>query len=101
VAGITQGLMWREYGSDGYLVYSFVEVVAAMKPYYLIRVLGGLLYFAGALIMTWNIAMTIAGRIRTEAPMTSAAFDPAKDRPVTPPLPANDPRGTPPAVAAE
>jgi cytochrome c oxidase cbb3-type subunit 1 len=101
VAGITQGLMWREYGSDGYLVYSFVEVVAAMKPYYLIRVLGGLLYFAGALIMTWNIAMTIAGRIRTEAPMTSAAFDPARDRPVTPPLPANDPRGTPPAVAAE
>ncbi len=32
VAGIMQGLMWREYGADGYLVYSFAEVVAAMQP---------------------------------------------------------------------
>ncbi len=82
VAGITQGLMWREYGPDGYLVYSFAEVVAAMKPYYLIRIFGGLLYLAGALIMVWNVAMTIAGRLRDEAPMTTAAFDPAKDRPI-------------------
>jgi cytochrome c oxidase cbb3-type subunit 1 len=37
VAGIMQGLMWREYGSDGYLVYSFAEVVAAMFPMYVIR----------------------------------------------------------------
>jgi cytochrome c oxidase cbb3-type subunit 1 len=74
--------MWREYGTDGYLVYSFAEVVAAMKPYYLIRVFGGLLYLTGALIMVWNVAMTIAGRLREEAPMTTAAFDPAKDRPI-------------------
>ncbi|WP_404712560.1 cytochrome-c oxidase, cbb3-type subunit I [Sphingomonas sp. MMS24-J13] len=82
VAGITQGLMWREYGHDGYLVYSFAEVVAAMKPYYLIRVFGGLLYFAGSLIMVWNVAMTIAGKLRDEAPMTTATFDPTKDRPI-------------------
>jgi cytochrome c oxidase cbb3-type subunit 1 len=82
VAGIMQGLMWREYGADGYLVYSFAEVVAAMKPYYLIRVFGGLLYFAGALIMVWNVAMTIAGRLRDEAPMSTPAFDPEKDRPI-------------------
>ncbi|MGL4542817.1 MAG: cytochrome-c oxidase, cbb3-type subunit I, partial [Polymorphobacter sp.] len=43
VAGIMQGLMWREYGADGYLVYSFVEVVAAMFPMYVIRAAGGLL----------------------------------------------------------
>jgi cytochrome c oxidase cbb3-type subunit 1 len=44
VAGIMQGLMWREYGSDGYLVYSFAEVVAAMFPMYVIRAAGGVLY---------------------------------------------------------
>lgn len=83
VAGITQGLMWREYGDDGYLVYSFAEVVQAMHPYYVIRVAGGLLYFAGALFMVWNVWMTIAGKLRSEAPMTTAAFDPARDRPLS------------------
>ena len=82
VAGIMQGLMWREYGADGYLVYSFSEVVTAMKPFYLIRAAGGLLYLAGFLIMVWNIAQTIKGRLRSEAPLTDAAFDPDKDRPI-------------------
>ena len=41
VAGIMQGLMWREYGADGYLVYSFAEVVAAMLPMYVMRAVGG------------------------------------------------------------
>jgi len=91
VAGIMQGLMWREYGADGYLVYSFAEVVAAMHPYYLIRAAGGLLYLSGFLIMIWNVAQTIRGQQRSEAPMTDAAFNPAKDRPL--PRPA--------AVAAE
>ncbi|MBX3565424.1 MAG: cytochrome-c oxidase, cbb3-type subunit I [Sphingomonas sp.] len=84
VAGITQGLMWREYGDDGYLVYAFAEVVAAMKPYYLIRVVGGLLYLAGALVMVWNIWMTIAGRVRDEAPLSTAPYDPERDRPLVP-----------------
>ncbi|MBN9251707.1 MAG: hypothetical protein J0I86_14190, partial [Mesorhizobium sp.] len=84
VAGITQGLMWREYGDDGYLVYAFAEVVAAMKPYYLIRVAGGLLYLAGGVLMVWNIWMTIKGRQRSEAPMNNPAYDAAKDRPLRP-----------------
>lgn len=84
VAGITQGLMWREYGKDGYLVYAFVEVVAAMHPYYIIRAAGGLLYLSGALVMAWNIGMTIAGRFRVEAPMSTPAFDAGRDRPLLP-----------------
>ena len=84
VAGITQGLMWREYGEDGYLVYAFSEVVAAMQPYYLIRAAGGLLYLAGAFLMVWNVWMTIKGRLREEAPLSDAAFDPARDRPLQP-----------------
>jgi cytochrome c oxidase cbb3-type subunit 1 len=88
VAGIMQGLMWREYGSDGYLVYAFSDVVAAMKPYYLIRAGGGALYLLGALFMAWNIAMTIAGRLRGEAPLTDVAYDPGRDRPL--PRPARE-----------
>jgi cytochrome c oxidase cbb3-type subunit I len=32
VSGIMQGLMWREYDDQGFLVYSFAETVAAMYP---------------------------------------------------------------------
>ncbi len=82
VAGVMQGLMWREYGADGYLVYAFSEVTSAMHPMYLIRAAGGLCYLTGALILVWNVWQTIAGRQREEAPMTTAAYDPEKDRPL-------------------
>ena len=83
VAGIMQGLMWREYGSDGYLVYAFSEVVSAMFPMYVIRAAGGLMYLAGAIIMAWNIGKTIAGSpLRAEKPMSDAAYDPGADRPL-------------------
>ena len=62
VAGIMQGLMWRAYNALGFLEYSFVETVEAMQPYYLVRALGGVLFLIGALIMAYNLAMTIAGR---------------------------------------
>ncbi|HKX35195.1 MAG TPA: cytochrome-c oxidase, cbb3-type subunit I, partial [Rhizorhapis sp.] len=82
VDGIMQGLMWREYGEDGYLVYAFSEVVAAMFPMYLIRAAGGVLYLAGGVIMVINIWMTIAGKQRAEKPMTQTPHDTASDRPV-------------------
>ncbi len=53
-AGITQGLMWRSYDDMGFLKYSFIEVVKVLSPYYLIRALGGLLFWLGALIMVYN-----------------------------------------------
>ncbi len=83
VAGITQGLMWREYGSDGFLVNSFVDTVAALHPMYLMRAFGGLLYLAGAIIMAYNIWMTIAGYRREEAPMGDMSYDETADRPIT------------------
>ena len=69
VSGIMQGLMWREYDAQGYLVYSFAETVEAMHPYYALRVIGGLMYLVGAVIMAFNLYMTIRGKIRREAPM--------------------------------
>ena len=82
VAGIMQGLMWREYGDDGYLVYAFSEVVQAMFPMYLIRAAGGLLYLAGAIVLVYNVWMTIAGKIREEKSMTETPYDEAADKPV-------------------
>jgi len=82
VAGITQGLMWREYGLDGYLVNSFAETVAALHPMFVLRAFGGLLYLAGALLMVWNVWATILGKLRVEAPMSDAPYDPAADRPI-------------------
>ena len=82
VAGITQGLMWREYGDDGYLVYAFVDVVRAMHPYYVMRIGGGLLYFVGSLMMVWNVWKTIAGKLREETPLHSASYDPVADQPI-------------------
>jgi cytochrome c oxidase cbb3-type subunit 1 len=59
VSGIMQGLMWRATDEYGNLTYTFVESVAAMHPYYLIRAIGGLAVLAGAIIMLYNIIMTI------------------------------------------
>jgi len=84
VAGIMQGLMWREYGADGYLVYSFAESVAAMHPMYLIRAAGGAMYLAGFLIMIVNVWATLGGKVRAEKPMTETPYNAAADRPLAP-----------------
>lgn len=59
VAGIMQGLMWRAYDSYGNLSYTFVESVAQMHPYYVIRAVGGFIFFSGAVVMLVNVIMTI------------------------------------------
>ena len=82
VAGITQGLMWREYGADGYLVNSFADAVAAIHPMYVLRALGGVLYLSGACIMTFNVWKTIAGSLRDEAPMYNVDHHAAADHPL-------------------
>ncbi len=69
VSGIMQGLMWRAYNDYGFLEYSFVETVQAMHPYYVIRAMGGVLYLAGTVIMTYNIWRTIRGDVRGSEPI--------------------------------
>jgi cytochrome c oxidase cbb3-type subunit I len=59
VAGIMQGLMWRAYTALGFLEYSFIETVDAMHPYYVIRAMGGALFVIGALVMAYNLIMTV------------------------------------------
>jgi cytochrome c oxidase cbb3-type subunit 1 len=69
IAGVMQGLMWRAVNPDGTLVYSFVESVKATYPYYVVRLLGGLLYLGGMLIMAWNVIMTVKSGKPAAAPI--------------------------------
>jgi len=83
VAGIMQGLMWREYNAEGLLVYSFIETSAAMHPYYVIRLVGGLFYFAGAGLMAVNLVQTLRHRLRDEVPLEQGPIhSPDRDRPL-------------------
>ena len=60
IAGVMQGLMWRAVNPDGSLTYTFVESVKATFPFYVIRLLGGVLYLGGMVLMLWNVLMTAA-----------------------------------------
>ena len=75
VAGITQGLMWRAFDSEGYLAYgNFVETVLRVVPMYWVRLIGGLLYLGGIILLVYNIWKTIAG---AEVPEDEQASAPA------------------------
>ena len=69
IAGVMQGLMWRAVNVDGTLTYSFAESVKATYPYYVIRLMGGLMYLAGMLLMGWNTYKTIMGHRPVDAPI--------------------------------
>jgi len=73
ISGIMQGLMWRAYDELGFLQFSFAETVAAMHPYYVVRLGAGVLFLTGALIMVYNLWRTARGDIRTEAKLGAAA----------------------------
>ena len=73
ISGILQGLMWRAVNADGTLTYSFVESVAAMHPFYVVRTLGGLFFLIGMLIMAYNLWKTIAGAKPVEQAIPASA----------------------------
>jgi len=73
IAGVMQGLMWRAINDDGTLTYTFVESLNATYPYYAVRLLGGTLFFAGMLIMVYNVWRTIqSGAVERSAVMQPA-----------------------------
>jgi cytochrome c oxidase cbb3-type subunit 1 len=59
--------------ADGTLTYSFVESLKATYPYYGLRLVGGLLFFSGMLIMAYNVWKTISDK----KPVPVAVLDPA------------------------
>ncbi len=73
IAGITQGMMWRAYDEYGSLVYSFIDTVEVLHPYYTIRAVGGLLYLIGVFMWAYNMYKTAtAGRVLTKEPVNAS-----------------------------
>jgi cytochrome c oxidase cbb3-type subunit 1 len=73
ISGINQGLMWRALNDDGTLTYSFIETVKFTYPYYGLRLLGGLVFFSGMLVMVYNVYRTV----RDTDPKPVAVVQPA------------------------
>lgn len=74
VSGIGQGLMLRAFDEYGNLAYTFVETVAFMHGPLVARVVAGLFFLSGMLVMAYNIYMTIARAKQEEtAPAAAAA----------------------------
>ncbi len=73
IAGVMQGLMWRAVNADGTLTYSFVESLQATYPFYFVRLLGGLLFLSGMILMAFNVFKTIAGSTVTDVEVAQPA----------------------------
>lgn len=58
-AGFMHASQMKEFTPDGTLKYQFLETVQYMRPFYLLRSVGGSLFLIGALIMCYNIIKTI------------------------------------------
>ncbi|MGB0881107.1 MAG: cytochrome-c oxidase, cbb3-type subunit II, partial [Polaribacter sp.] len=59
VSGMFQSLMWKQFNEFGNLAYpNFLEVLSQFKMHYVLRLLGGLLYFTGVILMIWNLMKT-------------------------------------------
>lgn len=73
-SGVVQSLMWKQFTPEGVLQYpNFLETVLQIKPMYLIRGIGGLLYYTGFILMVFNLYKTakqgsFVANEETEAP---------------------------------
>ncbi len=58
-AGLTQGLMWKQFTDEGFLQYPiFLETVLQIVPMYMFRAIGGGIYLIGAIVGVYNLVLT-------------------------------------------
>ncbi|MFT4887137.1 MAG: cytochrome c oxidase cbb3-type subunit 1 [Pseudohongiellaceae bacterium] len=74
-AGVSQGLLWLSVDEVGELSFSFTDIMASMAPYYGLRLVAGLIFLTGTVIMAFNLFMTMKGRQAVEVKVTPV--DPA------------------------
>jgi cytochrome c oxidase cbb3-type subunit 1 len=74
-AGVSQGLLWMSLDDLGELRFSFTDVMAAMAPYYMLRLVAGLTFLLGTVLMAINLFLTIAGHetVRVRPPLAADA----------------------------
>ncbi|SUO96630.1 cytochrome-c oxidase, cbb3-type subunit I [Suttonella indologenes] len=74
VAGIMEGLLWRETFPDGTLTYSFLEIVDKKYIYWFVRLIGGVVFLTGMCLMAYNCLMTLPRK--DEAKRSAQAVNP-------------------------
>lgn len=67
INGLAQGLMWRAINDDGTLTYTFQEAIELSHPGFVVRLIGGTIFFVGMLLMAWNVWKTIRSADPAEA----------------------------------
>lgn len=80
VTGVTQGLMWRAVTVQGDLMYSFIETVHQLHPYYILRAIGGGIYLIGVVMMGYNLMMTAKQGKVTPTPIAPESSEPAEEK---------------------
>ena len=77
-AGITQGLMWKQFTAEGVLQYpNFLATVLQIIPMYILRAFGGSLFLTGALVGVYNLFRTArAGTLVADEAAQAYAVEP-------------------------
>ena len=77
ISGVSQGLFWRAMDAEGFLKYpDFIEGLLASRFMYQMRLIGGLAYFSGWIMLIYNMVATI----RSGAPKEVAIEVPVLDK---------------------
>jgi cytochrome c oxidase cbb3-type subunit I/II len=80
VAGLTEGLMWKQFNPDGMLTYpNFLETIVKVVPMFKLRAVGGTLYIVGVLLMVYNLYKTAkAGKFEPDTEAQAPALEKAE-----------------------
>ncbi len=81
-AGIAQSLMWKQFTPLGVLQYpNFLETTLQIIPMYIIRSIGGLLYFVGMFMLVYNLIKTAkAGKFIKNEEAEAAPYEKDSDK---------------------
>jgi len=72
-AGVSQGLLWLSVDEIGELSFDFKDIMASMNPYYILRLVAGLIFLTGTFLMAYNLYMTVRGRPAQRATVPAVA----------------------------
>ncbi len=77
-AAVVQGLMWKEFTPEGILRHpNFLSTTLEIIPMYAMRAIGGALYLAGVIMMTYNLIKTVKqGKLVANEPAEAPALTP-------------------------
>jgi len=77
VAGVTEGLMWKQFNKDGFLQYpNFLETIVQVVPMFKLRAIGGSLYIIGYVLMIFNLYKTAkAGRFQSDVEAQAVPYN--------------------------